>query len=45
VPLSTVASVRYQAQPQALNRFQQLNAATLTLVPKPGVTQGRRSIS
>jgi multidrug efflux pump len=41
VPLSTVASVRYQAQPQSLNRFQQLNAATLTLVPKPGVTQGQ----
>jgi len=41
VPLSTVASVRFQAQPQSLNRFQQLNAATLTLVPKPGVTQGQ----
>ena len=41
MPLSTVASVRYQAQPQSLNRFQQLNAATLTLVPKPGVTQGQ----
>ncbi|HUL54092.1 MAG TPA: efflux RND transporter permease subunit [Opitutaceae bacterium] len=41
VPLSTLASVRYQAQPQSLNRFQQLNAATLTLVPKPGVTQGQ----
>jgi multidrug efflux pump len=41
VPLSTLASVRYQAQPQALNRFQQLNAATLTLVPKPGITQGQ----
>ncbi len=41
VPLSTVASVRYEAQPQALNRFQQLNAATITCVPKPGVTQGQ----
>ena len=41
VPLSTLASVRYEAQPQSLNRFQQLNAATLTLVPKPGVTQGQ----
>ena len=41
VPLSTLASVRYEAQPQALNRFQQLNAATITCVPKPGVTQGQ----
>ena len=41
VPLSAVASVRYEAQPQALNRFQQLNAATITCVPKPGVTQGQ----
>jgi multidrug efflux pump len=41
VPLSTVAAVRYEAQPQALNRFQQLNAATITCVPKPGVTQGQ----
>ena len=36
VPLSTLASVRYQAQPQALNRFQQLNAATITCVPMTG---------
>ncbi len=41
VPLATLASVRYQAQPQALNRFQQLNAATIACVPKPGVTQGQ----
>jgi len=41
VPLSTFAKVSYQAQPQSLNRFQQLNAATITCVPKPGVTQGQ----
>jgi multidrug efflux pump len=41
VPLSTLATVRYEAQPQALSRFQQLNAATITCVPKPGVTQGQ----
>jgi len=41
VPLSNVAAVRYDAQPQALNRFQQLNAATITCVPKPGITQGQ----
>ncbi len=41
VPLSTLATIRYQAQPQVLNRFQQLNAATITCVPKPGITQGQ----
>ena len=41
MPLSTFASMRYEVQPQALNHFQQLNAATITLVPKPGVTQGQ----
>lgn len=41
VPLSTLATVRYEAQPQVLNRFQQLNSATITCVPKPGVTQGQ----
>jgi multidrug efflux pump len=41
VPVSAVATIRYQAQPRALSRFQQLNAATITCVPKPGVTQGQ----
>ncbi|HVZ63998.1 MAG TPA: efflux RND transporter permease subunit [Lacunisphaera sp.] len=41
VPLSTVASIHYEAQPRAMSRFQQLNAATITCVPKPGVTQGQ----
>ncbi|HTX67144.1 MAG TPA: efflux RND transporter permease subunit [Opitutaceae bacterium] len=41
VPLSTFAKVTYQTQPQTLNRFQQLNAATITCVPKPGITQGQ----
>ncbi len=41
VPLSAVASIRYDAQPRAMSRFQQLNAATITCVPKPGVTQGQ----
>jgi multidrug efflux pump len=41
VSLATFASVSYRAQPQSLNRFQQLNAATITCVPKPGITQGQ----
>ncbi len=39
VPLSTFASIRTEVQPQALNHFQQLNSATISLVPRPGVTQ------
>jgi multidrug efflux pump len=41
VPLSSIASIRYEAQPRSLSRFQQLNAATITCVPKPGITQGQ----
>ena len=33
VPLSTFANLRYSVQPQALNHFQQLNAATINAVP------------
>lgn len=40
IPLSTVVSLRETVQPQALNRFQQLNAVTLSGVPRPGVTLG-----
>jgi len=40
VPLSTVAHVRTLTVPQSVNHFQQLNAATISGVPFPGVTQG-----
>ncbi|PTY05681.1 multidrug efflux protein [Opitutaceae bacterium EW11] len=40
VPLSTVASFQTTTQPRSLARFQQLNCATLGLVPRPGVTTG-----
>ncbi len=40
VPLSSVASVRPKVQPQSLKRFQQLNAATISAVPRPGVSLG-----
>jgi len=40
IPLSTVVRITTKTIPQALNRFQQLNAATISGVPFIGVTQG-----
>jgi hydrophobe/amphiphile efflux-1 (HAE1) family protein len=40
VPLSTVATVTENVQPNALTSFQQLNSATLSGVPFPGHTLG-----
>ncbi|MFZ2724655.1 MAG: efflux RND transporter permease subunit [Methylococcaceae bacterium] len=40
VPLSTIASLKTQVVPQSLHHFQQLNAATVSGVPFPGVTLG-----
>lgn len=40
VPLATVAHLKDQVTPETLNRFQQLNSATLSGVLFPGVTQG-----
>ena len=40
VPLSAVASISSQVQPNALTSFQQLNSATLSGVPFPGRTLG-----
>ena len=40
IPLSTVVHITTSTVPQALNRFQQQNAATISGVPFPGVTQG-----
>ena len=40
VPLSTLVSLKQTVEPQALHRFQQLNAATISGVPAPGVTLG-----
>ncbi|HTX67140.1 MAG TPA: efflux RND transporter permease subunit [Opitutaceae bacterium] len=39
VPLSTFATIQHSVQPQSLNHFQQLNAATITAVP--GVPLGQ----
>ena len=40
VPLSTIAHIETVTVPQSVNHFQQLNAATISGVPFPGVTQG-----
>ena len=40
-PLATFASLRSKVQPQALNHFQQLNAATITAALRPGVSLGQ----
>ena len=40
VPLSTIATISTKTVPQSLNHFQQLNAATISGVPFPGVTLG-----
>jgi multidrug efflux pump len=39
VPLSTIAIIRTETVPETLNHFQQLNAATLSGVATPGVSQ------
>ena len=41
IPLSQILSFKYTTQPSELDRFQQLNSATLSAVPAPGVTQGQ----
>jgi multidrug efflux pump len=40
VPLSTVASITTRTIPESLNHFQQLNEATISGVPMPGVAMG-----
>ncbi|SRR5579883_248206 len=40
IPLSTVASFKNTVEPESINHFQQLNSATLSAVPFPGITMG-----
>ena len=40
VPLSTLVSLEERVEPQQLKRFQQLNAVTISGVPRPGITLG-----
>jgi len=41
VPLSSVVTVKTQATAPAIEQFNQLNSATLTALPRPGVTTGQ----
>ena len=41
VPLSTIAHIATKTVPESLNHFQQQNAATISGVAFPGVTQGQ----
>ncbi len=41
VPFSTLVNLRTTVVPRSLNHFQQLNAATISGVPMPGVTLGQ----
>ncbi|WP_018872031.1 efflux RND transporter permease subunit [Thioalkalivibrio sp. ALJ16] len=40
VPLSSIVTLGETVTPRSLKRFQQLNAVTLSAVPRPGVTLG-----
>ena len=40
VPVSTVTRLKTEVVPEAINHFQQLNAATISAVPAPGITLG-----
>lgn len=40
IAASTVAHLTYQTVPESINHFQQLNSATISGVPVPGVSQG-----
>jgi multidrug efflux pump len=40
IPLGTVVSLKDSVVPESLNHFQQLNAATITAIPAPGLTSG-----
>ena len=39
IPLSSIAHVRLETVPETINHFQQVNAATISGVPSPGVSQ------
>ncbi len=41
IPLSTIAHLKTGVVPVSLNHFQQLNSATISGVPSPGITQGQ----
>ena len=40
VPMASFATLKHTVVPEAVNHFQQLNSATISAVPGPGVTMG-----
>jgi multidrug efflux pump len=40
VPISTIVSLKLSVVPESINHFQQLNSATISAVPVPGVSLG-----
>jgi multidrug efflux pump len=41
VPVSTITRLKTDVIPESINHFQQLNAATISAVPAPGITLGQ----
>ena len=41
IPVSTIARLHTTVVPESLNHFEQLNAATITAVPSPGIALGQ----
>ncbi|MGA8279969.1 MAG: efflux RND transporter permease subunit, partial [Desulfobacterales bacterium] len=41
IPVSTIVTLKTTVVPESLNHFQQLNSATISAVPVPGVTLGQ----
>jgi multidrug efflux pump len=41
IPISTIGNLKTNVVPESLNHFQQLNSATISAVPMPGVTLGQ----
>jgi len=41
IPISTIGTLKTNVVPESLNHFQQLNSATISAVPMPGVTLGQ----
>ncbi len=41
IPMSTLTQLKTEVVPETLNHFQQLNSATISAVPMPGITLGQ----
>jgi len=41
IPLSSIATIKTEAAPRSISHFQQLNSATISGVPAPGISTGQ----